>query len=213
MTLNLTALLMSAALLGAADDVLHLKAKEPTQYGPTAEAATNRRLDDLAQFLVSQKASAPRIALFDGVAPQSADESEAVGDNAIVQIVAVTADPAELPIKAVYAQGPSGKIPLNKLVRRDSIVKDDRLVSVVGRFREDSYFLLPLGLAQSNGTLLVDFAINRTDFELGTLDIEIQFQHKYDHRAPPPRLKAVAGFLAREYPDAPPLPKWPDSEP
>jgi hypothetical protein len=99
--------------------------------------------------------------------PASESEYVALGKHAVLLIAAVTHDPAELPIARVYLEKENGVIPLQEigsfLCRTTS---ESTVERVLGGYRENALFLLPLSAYFQPAKLMVDFARNRSGFQL-----------------------------------------------
>jgi TPR repeat protein len=99
--------------------------------------------------------------------PANAEEYKNLGKHAILLLAAVTHDPAELPIARVYLEKEEGVIELQKVgsflcrTPRGSVVE-----RVLGPYRENAFYLLPISSYFQRAKLVIDFARNRSGFQL-----------------------------------------------
>jgi hypothetical protein len=202
--MKLVALAIVATVLAGAGPTVHVTAREPAGQGPTTASATTRRLNDLAERLHLANVGAPRVAIFDAAWPADAAEYEALGHNGVLQVSAVVADAAELPVKRVYVRDENGEHELKWIGAMRIAVPPDAAAHGVGAFREDSYYVLPLALTDHHAMVLIDFAAHRKEFDLTPIPFG----------APPPFAAADPGhidpaalsaFVKREFKEAPPV--------
>jgi hypothetical protein len=169
-------------------------------------AEMDARLEDQAQRVKKIAPHADRVALVDFSWPIDANEYRATGKFIAVLVVAVSHDEKELPLKQVYVRSGPRTVPLQKVASiRRSVAEDSTVASVIGRYREDSFYLAPAGTMMRKGDLLIDFAINRTGFRVYELPGTPPDFVKRDRNPDPapgakPDLKAARAMLAREYP-------------
>jgi len=102
------------------------------------------------------------------------EEYEALNKHALILIVAISQEASELPIKRVYIRQGNSDFELTRFLRprMSQTPKDSLTRSVLGEFREDSYFPIPIDAIYKPGRLLVDFAENRTEFVLDEFPFE-----------------------------------------
>lgn len=181
----------------------HFVEREADAAGPTTAARNDTRLDALAAELRQKRLGAPRIALYDVAWPNSASEAEAVGRNGILQVTVVVADRTELPVRSAYLRTDADDTPLVLLGLQDSVEPGDAPIRIVGVYREDSYYLLPIALAREPGSILIDFAQHRSGFHLVVLPLHPPSESAAGSSPPPPDREAVRNFLRREFPVAP----------
>ena len=202
MALIATALAAAAPATTPGSAPGHMVEREPDAAGPTTAARNDTRLDALAAELRQKGLGAPRVSLFDVAWPSSASESEAVGRNGILQVTVVVADRTELPVRAAYIRNDAGDTPLVRLGVQDSIEPNGAPIRVVGPYREDCYYLLPMALAGQPGSILIDFAQHRSGFHLIVLPLHPPDYAIAESKPPPPDRQAVRAFLEREFPAA-----------
>ncbi len=181
----------------------HLIEREPNASGPTTAARNDTRLDALAAEIQQKRLGAPRVALYDVAWPSSASEAEAVGRNGILQVTVVAADRTELPVRSAYVRTDAGDTRLVLLGVQESIEPADAPIRIVGAYREDSYFLLPMAAARQPGSILIDFAQHRSGFTVVVLPLHPPSGPADGSGPPPPDREAVRNFLRREFPVAP----------
>jgi hypothetical protein len=108
---------------------------------------------------------ADRYVLFDLSFPVDAAEYRAVGKTALVLIVAVSRKTDELPLRRVYARAGTNEVDAQRLGSRRSELPPKSLArAVVGRYREDAFYLAPVGALLRENMLIGDFAKNRLGF-------------------------------------------------
>lgn len=99
--------------------------------------------------------------------PANEDEYLSLGKNAILLLATVTHDPAELPLKRVYLEQQGHVTELQKigsfLCRTPS---GSAIEHVLGPYRENAFYLLPISAYFQRENLVIDFARNRSGFKL-----------------------------------------------
>ena len=128
-----------------------------------------------------------------------------VGGMGILLITAVVEDSSELPLGQVYVRSVAGDAPLKLVAAALSVVPDEAPIRSVGRFRLDSYYLMPVVMIDRPGSLMIDFARNRTGFEVVALPLDPPDYAVPAGEASKPDPAAIRDFLTREFPDAPPI--------
>jgi len=179
--------------------------KSPVAQGAVTPQVMDERLKDLAQDVKSKRQNVDRIAKIDFAWPQDAEEYRALNKNVLILVTVVTKDEKELPLRRVYLQNDGRDVALKKLTseRRD-VPKDSPAYSVLGPFREDSFYLAPAGLMMREGFVVVDFAIKRKGFRIYELPGSPPDFVQADKRPMPGAtakidLKAVRAMMEREY--------------
>ena len=186
-------------------------AAQITTKGPSSDKAVTpaemeRRLEDQAERVKKIAPRADRVALVDFAWPIDAAEYRANSKYIVVLVVAVSHDEKELPVKQVYVRDGSRNVALEKIAsERRTIPEGSVIASVVGRFREDSFFLAPASVMMRKGDLLIDFAINRTGFRVYELPGTPPAFVRQDADPNPPRgakpdAAALRKMVEREYP-------------
>jgi len=125
---------------------------------------------DQALEQMAQKYSAEttdRVVRDDIAFPINEKEYKNLGKHAILLVAAVTHDPAELPIARVYLERPEGVIELQKVGSSLCRTSPGSAVErVLGPYRENALYLLPISSYFEKAKLLIDFARNRSGFQL-----------------------------------------------
>jgi hypothetical protein len=99
--------------------------------------------------------------------PASEREYRDLGKHAILLIASVTHDPAELPLQRVYIQKNGSVVELQKIgsfLSRTTV--GSAVERVLGPYRENAFYLLPISAVFQRADLLIDFARNRIAFKL-----------------------------------------------
>ena len=181
--------------------------KNPEVTGAVTPEDMTKRLEQTAERVRKTSPNgAPRAAQFDFAWPQDENEYRALAKHVIVLVTVVTQDEKELPLKRVYVRNKwNREFPLDRIVsERREVAKGSLTQSVLGGFREDSFYLAPAGLMKGEGEVVADFAVNRTGFRLYSLPgSPPDFIEADRHPMPPPGArpepKALKIILEREY--------------
>jgi hypothetical protein len=172
-------LLRTLACVAAVGSILAALAASPTlaqtvknqseAADPTTIESVARSLENTAHGL--EKTGGLRGSNMQWHAPADAAEYQALAKYVPVLVVVVSQDKAELPLRRVYVDGGNGEA--TELTRISSVRSVDPksfTANILGRNRETSYYLLPVALLSRHGRVIADFAINRTGYQLATLD-------------------------------------------
>ena len=133
--------------------------------GDQSPLSIDQALEQMAQEYSDQ--STDRVVRDDIAFPANEAEYKNLGKHAILLLAAVTHDPAELPIARVYLEKEEGVIELQKIgsllcrTPRGSAVE-----RVLGPYRENAFYLLPISSYFQKAKLVIDFARNRSGFQL-----------------------------------------------
>jgi hypothetical protein len=182
--------------------------KGPVSQGAVSPADMTERLEKSA--IKTQQVSptgAARGAAVDFSWPQDAEEYKSLGKRVLVLVSVVTQEAAELPLRRVYVSVDGRETELVKLSsKRSAVRKGSTTFSVLGRFREDGFYLAPAGLMMAEGFLQADFAVRRNNFNLYKLPGSPPDFVKADRDPMPvqgsaPDMPAVKTMLHREYKD------------
>lgn len=139
--------------------------------GPATQNAVT--LQDIDQRLEKRAAElrqmapqgADRYVLFDLAFPADQAEYRAVGKHALILIAAVSRQADELPLRRVYIRAAGRDLDCRKLgSRRSELPSASVARAVVGRYREDAFYLAPVAALVSENLLICDFARNRNGF-------------------------------------------------
>jgi hypothetical protein len=178
--------------------------REPDAQGAVTPAEIDRRLEArIAEIRRVAPQGGDRYVLFDLAYPQDEDEYRAVGKSALVFLAALSRNSGELPLRRVFTLVGRQEIALRKLgSRRSELPPSSVAGQVIGRFREDGFWLAPVGPLLRENALLCDFARNRTGFVINRAPFEppdfIRADRARD-KAERPQDPAVKAFVEREY--------------
>jgi len=190
--------------LASPQGVRHIERALGWSRSPVSDAALDGRLAQAALQYRSY-APIPRFALYDLAYPKDSAEAAQLGSNAVLVVIAVVQDSAELPFTRLYMSTESGTEDLLPVASIASHVTDSVVANTLGRFRLDALYLLPLSLRATPGELLADFAIHRRGFRLTAFSGEVpgpvaQLGRLPGHSTFPPS-SVLWAFVRREYPD------------
>ena len=182
-----------------------------TKQGPAStHAVTPAEMDKrLEQQAADTKRIAPRaarVALVDFAWPESAAEYRALGKFIVVLVVATSQLEDELPLKRLYVQAGRRIVPLQRIASARRINPEgSEVATLLGRFREDSFYLAPAGAMMRKGDLLIDFAVNRSGFRAYELpgvppDFVRADRNPDPAKGAKPDSAAVRAMIEREYP-------------
>jgi hypothetical protein len=202
--MKLAALAILATMLAAAQPDMRLAAPDSDRSEPVTASIAARRLDDMAERLHLANVGAPRLAIFDLAWPASQREYEALGRNGVLQVSVVVADASELPVRRAYVRDETGEHELKWIGAARFTVPPAAAAHAIGAFREDSYYLLPLTLADHHGVALIDFAAHRKEFDLATFPQQPP-PFASAEMAPHVDAAALSAFVKREFQGSPPV--------
>lgn len=178
--------------------------REPGSQGAVTPAEIDRRLEQrAAEIRRVAPQGGDRYVLFDLAYPHDDAEYRAVGKSALVFLAALSRISGELPLRRVYTRVGKQEIELRKLgSRRSELPQSSVAGQLVGRFREDGFWLAPVGPLLREHLLLCDFAKNRTGFVINRGPFEPPDFIRADRareKAEKPQDPAVKAFAEREY--------------
>jgi hypothetical protein len=199
--------MLAAALAAARPSALRAQttAREPA----TTDAVTPQNIDQrLEKRAADVKKIAPqgadRYILFDLSYPHDHAEYVAVGKTALVLVVAISKRADELPLRRVYTRVGSRDVDLPKLGGKRLETRTGSLArALFGPYREDAFYLAPVGALLHESLLLADFARNRTGFFINRTPLDPPDFIRDDRErdvAGTAQDAAVRAFVAREYP-------------
>jgi hypothetical protein len=148
---------------------------------------------------------ADRVANVDLCWPSNAEEYRSLAKHMVVLVTVVTRNKAELPLRRVFIDVGGKETELTRLSSQTVRVKrGTRTYSLIGPYREDSFYLAPTALMMSDGLLKADFAVNRVGFKLYQLPGTPPSFIKGDSDPMPPQnasadAAALKALLVREY--------------
>jgi TPR repeat protein len=141
----------------------------PPQHEFSANKLPGLGVDQALEEMAREYADRPtdRSVRDDIAFPLNEEEYRDLGKRAVLLIAAVTHDPAELPLSRVYLRKDGKSVELQKigsfLCRTAAGSPVER---VLGPYRENAFYLLPISAYFQKADLLIDFARNRTGFKL-----------------------------------------------
>ena len=178
--------------------------REPDAQNAVTPAEIDRRLEErTAEIRSVAPQGGDRYVLFDLAYPRDAAEYRAVGKSALVFLAALSRNADELPLRRVFTLAGRQEIALRKLgSRRSELPPSSAARQVIGRFREDGFWLAPVGPLLRENALLCDFARNRAGFVINRAPFEppdfIRADRARD-KAERPQDAAVKAFVERDY--------------
>lgn len=140
--------------------------------------------------------------------PANAREYRALARYVPVLVTVVSQDQSELPLKRVYVDANGTTTELQRISSVRSVDPKNFTSKILGRHRQTSYYLLPVALLSSEGRLVADFAVHRTDYQLAALtDNPIDFVQGDSHPLPSPGdapdRNTLRDFVKRHFQDIP----------
>jgi hypothetical protein len=198
--------------------------KAPAEKGVTVATTPERVIADLEGFAKRRQEEvgtpAPRGYSFRIGLPDSAAEFAALGGYAPMLLTVLSQKPEELPVKRVYIQSGGQEAVLQELSSWLSDV-DSKLLAfkIYGPYREDGFYLVPIGPLAREGVVLADFAPTGISFaptvvvvRLVQLPSNSVVQRAYAKPDPAPGAKpdprALKAIIGRKFPGFP-MPKYP----
>jgi hypothetical protein len=207
LAVRLLATAATALLVLASPASAQVRSKGAVSQRAVTPEAIEQRLQDSAESTRKMSASgAARSALIDFAWPQDKAEYLALGKYVVVLVNAVSQQADELPLKRVYVESNGREITLEKIgsIRRE-VPESSPVYAMLGRYREDAFYLAPAGTMMRKGTVMVDFAARRSGFRLYELPGTPPAFVKADRKPMPatgakPDAAALKALVAREYP-------------
>jgi hypothetical protein len=210
-----TAIAVAAALLvlapSAALRAQNILNPDKLQAGATTPQTVNEQIRSSAVAQQARGTAAARFGLYTISWAKDAAESDALAQNAVLMVTAISQTQAELPLKRVYLVTPDGKQTTLRQLNtwRGSIGAKTLAYTQLGKFLQDAFYLIPAAAVRRTGEVQVDFAINRVGFVLVHLPT-IKQDLGYEPRDPAPGAQvdsaALHAMMLREFPGFP-LPK------
>ena len=170
------------------------------------EAAVKRRKDQGAR-------PSPRGYNFRGGLPDTAAEFARLGGYSVMLLTMISQKSEELPVKRVYIQAGTSEIAVQKLSSWRSEV-DSKLLAyeMYGHYREDGFYLLPVGPMTRDGTLVVDLTADKVRLRILKLPSPAVMARKFAQPDPVPGAKpdarALRDLIQRKFTGFP-IPKYP----
>jgi hypothetical protein len=210
-----TAIVVAAAFLVLAPCVTlraqNILTPDKLSSGATTPQTVNEQIRSSAVAQQARGTAAARFGLYTITWAKDAAEFDALAQNAVLMMTAITQTQAELPIKRVYLVTPDGKQTTLRQLNtwRGSIGAKTLAYTQLGKFLQDAFYLIPAAAVKRAGEIQIDFAINRVGFVLVHLPTLPQ-DLGYEPRDPVPGAQvdnaALHAMMLREFPGFP-LPK------
>jgi hypothetical protein len=202
----LTLLTVALALFASVTADAQRLTKRPVSQGAVTPADMTEGLERAA-LRTNEPApkGAARGSSIDFCWPSSAEEYQTIGKYVLVLVSVVTQDVAELPLRRVYVTINGEQTELTRLSsQRRDVEKGSTTFLILGRYREDGFYVAPAGLMMRDGYLQADFATRRTNFNLYKLPGTPPGFVKSDDNPMPskdatPNAPALKALLTREY--------------
>ncbi len=180
---------------------------QETRRGPDLEGAVSpraigMRLENAAARFGREGKTLDRVIETDMYAPRDQAEYDGLGGNVIVLLGAVSQTKSELPLRRVYvsvAGRETDLVPIGGVRLNGSVSK--KAANVIGRYREDRFYLAPVSLLDKEGFIGVDWNENRVGFRAFTLPSGQRAWMKSAQLAPAskPDPAILDAVLKREY--------------
>ena len=200
---------MAEASAADATSQEHVVSNSGVAAGGLTIAAFDQRLENDARRDQQRYAGAAlsRIAEFDVTFPIDATEYKNFGKYGVILVSALSHDASELPLARVYVQVGGSTVELQRVVSiRRELGPNSIAGAEYGRYREDAFYLLPVGALLGDFTLLADFAVHRSGFVLTKGPLALPDFIKADltlsntDPGPLPSANAFVALFKREYP-------------
>lgn len=155
---------------------------------------------------LQDRGGSPALRLWDYVfkLPDSATEFAATGRYGLLLVSVLTQKPEELPLRRVYIRSNGPDLPLQNLLSWRSEY-DSKLLAytVYGRYREDGFYLLPMGPMTRDGMLVVEYGTSGVYDNLLKLPEPIVVQRGFATSDPSsdvkPDPKALRALMERKF--------------
>lgn len=184
---------------------VHVSTELRRTFQPTTSDSVEKRIAETAE--VYKDFDVPRVALWDVAFPKDREEYESLNKHAVLLITAITHDPTELPLRRLYRRNGDKTTELSKIVAWRSETKAGSLArKVLGQYREDTFYLLPIQYYFESGVLLLDFSANRSEFHIHDYprpveeDFIVSDKDRRPKEAASVSPSAIREILGREFP-------------
>jgi len=193
-------------------------AQTASRPGPSAQSAGlsssaltreahQERLERVA-LSYKQYGKVPRFVDYEIAIPKTIESYRTLNRQGILMITAICQDRDEIPPSRVYIRASGQEIELKRIVWTD-IVTTPPVRDILGAFRVDAFYVLPVNLAYGEGELLVDFAVHRKALSVADklMNSKRQFILSDGNRAPDPSVvlpvKEIIQFGQQEFEEFP----------
>ena len=188
----------------AQDNVIHVAGNDHSSDTSLSQLEIQSRLLKSAKFY-EDKGHVARAAHYDFASPASREEYIQMNGFGILWVTTHSHEKEELPLKNVrLSMGGTSAIVLQEISEYASEEPDPLVSKVFGKYRSDAVYIVPLARESRGAKLLADYSLNRTDFNVGSIDeefdpkigdpIALQKGIKY------PEKSVFETMLRREYP-------------
>jgi hypothetical protein len=195
-------LLGTLAFGAAAAKDSHVILPSAPQNGAVSTDAMDVRLEAAAN---DDHGTINRVVFFDAALPRDAGEYVDVAGYSIVLFMALSRDPAELPLARAFVRVAGKDVPLTRISQFQRDIGDGmKARETFGQTRVFAYYLVPTAALMTDHELVCDFARGEKGFI-----VDRQVADAPDYLTPQvaaaaaqarPSLAAVRAFLTREYP-------------
>ena len=195
----LALLTIGAAGLAQAQDVAHIESGGTWRDAPLTNSALDDRVREAA-VRYREYAPVARVAFFDIALPRDSVEFEELGGYAVIVVTALSQDSTELPVARLYLERVTGPEELSRVGGALSRVGDAAISAVLGDYRADAMYLIPVNDGTKPAEIMMDFRRNRDGFRLGTRPSAITELPIRRAELIRPSAETVARFVQREFP-------------
>jgi hypothetical protein len=169
--------------------------------------AHQERLERVA-LSYKQYGKVPRFVDYEIAIPKTLESYRTLNRQGILMITAICQDRDEIPPSRVYIRASGQEIELKRIVWT-GVLTTPLVSDILGAFRVDAFYVLPVNLAYGEGELLVDFAVHRR--ALSVADKLMNSQKRFiladGNRAPDPSVvlpvKEIIRFGQQEFEEFP----------
>lgn len=186
-----------------------------TAAGKHREVFSPRTIDEdieASAKALRERGDAPlaRYRKFVIVWPEDASTYLRMSKHAVMLLTVITQDIRELPIDRVYIRAGAADLVLRKVQSmRGELAVGTLAAKMYGRYREDSFYLVPGGRLMGEGAILADLTSRRSNMSITPLPTGIGRAHAEDFPPgdPAPRAKpdaaAFKAFMEANFPGYP----------
>ena len=206
----LTAALAAALIAAPSAGVQAQNVRLPDKLTPgaTTPQSLGKQIQEAAENQKARGGVGARYGFYTIVWPKDATERDDLAQYTVVLMTVVTQKQEELPLRRVYLVTPDGRATdLHQVSSWRSGVDPKSLAyTLLGKFRQDAYYLIPGGAALRDGEVRLDFAVNRTGFVLMRLPAikqELGFEFSEPTPGADAKREAVRAIVQRRFPGFP----------
>ena len=189
----------------AAQDHDHVTDRPRYTHGAVSTQRMAARIRATALEYWRNRWGSSRTGFYDIAFPKDAVEYEQLAGHGLMLVTTAVQDSTEIPPARAYVRTQEGDVTLRPLFGMSSkFASQDTIVTeTLGQYRNDTVYLFPVYLKFTEGTLLVDFAANRTEFSLDRFPGRIPSWLQSIPREPPTGSappERILDVVQREYP-------------